>query len=99
MVRILWGFFQMELYMVIPPKLFILSNFKSVVSVMFLNLFFFSILKEHSHLHPVAAHFILSHSHSRGPLERTTQKERGELLVVVKVMTNPLATILAAGCV
>lgn len=82
--------------MVIPPKLFIFSNFKSVVSVMFLNLFLFSILKEHLHLHPVATHFILSHSHSRDPLERTTQKERGELLVV---MMNPSARILAAGCV
>ena len=79
----------MELSVVVPVKLFILFNFKSVVSITFLNLFLsLSILKTDSHLH-VAACFIPKCSHAKDPLEKITQRERGEPFVVVQEKTNP----------
>lgn len=86
--------------MVVPVRLFILFNLKSVVSITFLNLFLFlSILKVDSHLHPVAACFIPKCPHSKDPLEKTAQEGRGELLVMVQVMTNPSARTQTAGSI
>lgn len=66
LVRMSWGFIQVDLYMVVPVNLFVLFCFKSVLSIMLLYLLFsFSVLKVGLHLHPAAVCFIPKCSHSR----------------------------------
>lgn len=76
--------------MLVPVKSFVLFNFKSMVSITFINPF---LLCKCTDLHCISAC-----PHVRSLLEKTIQ-ERGELSMVVQVVINPSAGTLAVGSV